>query len=158
MSINQIVVTLLSTMILALIFEDFPISGFQGLSLVEVFAFGLLCLMPVTLLKRRFRFVIKNAFSSSSLIFLIITALLIVAEIIHLTLARGELNAGVGAFEHLIRRLLGLAVIVSALIVNVRESSLRILIGCVIAVAALQALSIMLGVFLVVMLFPNVYG
>ena len=155
MSINQIVLALLSTMILALIIEDFPIPGFQGLSLAEVFAFGLLCLIPVTFLKRRFRFALKNAFSSSSLIFLIITALLIVVEIMHLSLARGELNAGVGAFEHLIRRLLGLAVIISALTLDTKESSLRILICCVIALAALQALSIILGVTLGVNFHPE---
>ena len=139
-------VALLSAMILALIVEDFPVPGFQGLSLAEVFALVLLPLIPVIFLKRRFRFALTNAFSSSTLIFLIITALLIVAEIIHLSLARGELNAGVGAFEHLTRRLLGLAVIISALTLDIRESSLRTLVGCVIALATLQALSIILGV------------
>lgn len=137
---------LFCAIILGLIAEDFPPPGLLGLSVSEALAVTLMLLVVGQAIKSRFRLSITSPITRPCLLFISATILLLIAELMHLSLAASDLNAGITPFEHLVRRVLGLLVIISALFLPLSQSRARALGVCVGILAGVQATSILLGV------------
>ena len=137
---------LLCAIILGLIAEDFPPPGLQGLSVSEAIAVTLMVIVAIKAVRSRFRLSVTSPITRPCLLFILLTLLLLVAELIHLVLAANDLNAGITPLEHVARRILGLLLITSALFLPLSQSQARALGVCVGILASAQALSILLGV------------
>ena len=137
---------LLCAIILGLIAEDFPPPGLQGLSVSEAITVTLMLLVAIKAVKSRFRLSVTSPITRPCLLFVLLTLLLLVVELIHLGLAANDLNAGITPLEHMARRILGLLVVISALFLPLSHSQARALAVCVGILASAQALSILLGV------------